>query len=48
MLHTASWLNGGAKTIKFVRASPYADGSMIPGANYSAQDNHAEVRIAGL
>jgi hypothetical protein len=48
MLHTASWLNGGAKPISFVRRAPYADGSMIPGANYSAQDNHAEVRIAGL
>jgi hypothetical protein len=48
ILHTATWLNGGMKPVRFVRSAPYADGSMIPGSNYSAQDNHAEVRIAGL
>ncbi|KAJ1480187.1 hypothetical protein T484DRAFT_1811557 [Baffinella frigidus] len=28
--------------------SSYADGSLIPGANYSAQDDHSGMHIAGL
>jgi hypothetical protein len=26
----------------------YAQGSMIPGANYSAQDDHSGVQVAGM
>ncbi|EKX39655.1 hypothetical protein GUITHDRAFT_154333 [Guillardia theta CCMP2712] len=29
-------------------SSSYAQGSLIPGANYSAQDDHAGVKVAGL
>eukprot|EP00960_Hanusia_phi_P040900 754723-Hanusia_phi.AAC.2 len=45
---TASWLKGGYKTIKEARSTPYASGSIIPGSNYSAQDNHDSLKIAGM
>ncbi|EKX39450.1 hypothetical protein GUITHDRAFT_154416 [Guillardia theta CCMP2712] len=45
---TASWLNGGYKTVQLARSTPYASGSIIPGSNYSAQDNHDSLKIAGL
>eukprot|EP00293_Proteomonas_sulcata_P011186 CAMPEP_0184288218 /NCGR_PEP_ID=MMETSP1049-20130417/721_1 /TAXON_ID=77928 /ORGANISM="Proteomonas sulcata, Strain CCMP704" /LENGTH=66 /DNA_ID=CAMNT_0026594475 /DNA_START=109 /DNA_END=309 /DNA_ORIENTATION=- len=44
----AGWLNGGYKVKKFARNDPYASGSIIPGSNYSAQDNHNSLEIPGL
>lgn len=29
-------------------SQPWAQGSLIPGANYSAQDDHAGMHVAGL
>eukprot|EP00277_Geminigera_cryophila_P043886 CAMPEP_0173071188 /NCGR_PEP_ID=MMETSP1102-20130122/9082_1 /TAXON_ID=49646 /ORGANISM="Geminigera sp., Strain Caron Lab Isolate" /LENGTH=36 /DNA_ID= /DNA_START= /DNA_END= /DNA_ORIENTATION= len=31
-----------------VGSHSYAQGSLIPGSNYSAQDDHAGVQVAGL
>jgi hypothetical protein len=45
-----NWLQAGQKKIeaKFdARTEPYAAGSIIPGSNYSAQDNHAFLPVAG-
>eukprot|EP00281_Chroomonas_sp_CCMP1168_P017648 CAMPEP_0206214904 /NCGR_PEP_ID=MMETSP0047_2-20121206/1913_1 /ASSEMBLY_ACC=CAM_ASM_000192 /TAXON_ID=195065 /ORGANISM="Chroomonas mesostigmatica_cf, Strain CCMP1168" /LENGTH=71 /DNA_ID=CAMNT_0053637169 /DNA_START=30 /DNA_END=245 /DNA_ORIENTATION=- len=44
----AGWLNGGFKTQAFARPAPYAQGSIIPGSNYSAQDNHDSLKISGM
>jgi hypothetical protein len=44
----SSWLDGGFKTKAFARAAPYAQGSIIPGSNYSAQDNHDSLKVSGM
>eukprot|EP00287_Rhodomonas_sp_CCMP768_P009027 CAMPEP_0196719808 /NCGR_PEP_ID=MMETSP1091-20130531/2739_1 /TAXON_ID=302021 /ORGANISM="Rhodomonas sp., Strain CCMP768" /LENGTH=73 /DNA_ID=CAMNT_0042060871 /DNA_START=75 /DNA_END=296 /DNA_ORIENTATION=+ len=44
----SSWLNGGYKVKSFARNAPYAQGSIIPGSNYSAQDNHDSLKVSGL
>ena len=31
-----------------IGSTSYAQGSLIPGSNYSAQDDHAGVQVAGL
>ena len=44
------WLDAGSKKSvhKFdARAEPYATGSIIAGSNYSAQDNHGFLPVAG-
>eukprot|EP00961_Rhodomonas_salina_P190781 2574093-Rhodomonas_salina.1 len=48
MLDAAAWLNGGYKVKSFARNAPYAQGSIIPGSNYSAQDNHSSLKVSGL
>jgi len=44
----SSWLTGGVKSGAFARPAPYAQGSIIPGSNYSAQDNHDSLKISGM
>jgi len=44
------WLDAGSKNVqsKFdARTEPYATGSIIAGSNYSAQDNHGFLPVAG-
>jgi len=44
----SSWLTGGVKSGAYARPAPYAQGSIIPGSNYSAQDNHASLKVSGM
>eukprot|EP00291_Cryptomonas_curvata_P015569 CAMPEP_0172151084 /NCGR_PEP_ID=MMETSP1050-20130122/22_1 /TAXON_ID=233186 /ORGANISM="Cryptomonas curvata, Strain CCAP979/52" /LENGTH=61 /DNA_ID=CAMNT_0012819129 /DNA_START=236 /DNA_END=421 /DNA_ORIENTATION=- len=42
---TGTHIGGGRKDSA---SDSYAQGSMIPGANYSAQDDHSGVQVAGM
>jgi len=43
------WNITGTRIHTSVRGSqPWAQGSLIPGANYSAQDDHGGMHVAGL
>jgi len=44
----SSWLTGGVKSGAYARPAPYAQGSIIPGSNYSAQDNHDSLKVSGM
>jgi len=49
MQFTSMWNITGTRIHLNTRGSePWAQGSLIPGANYSAQDDHAQVQIPGL
>lgn len=46
---TNMWNITGTRIHTSVRGSqPWAQGSLIPGANYSAQDDHGGMHVAGL
>jgi hypothetical protein len=45
---TGTQSSGGAAKVVLPGAASYADGSLIPGSNYSAQDDHSGLHIAGL
>jgi hypothetical protein len=43
------WNITGTRIHTAVRSSqPWAQGSLIPGSNYSAQDDHGGLKVAGL
>ena len=46
---TKLWnITGTRIHIKARGGEPWAEGSMIPGSNYSAQDDHAGIQVPGL
>jgi hypothetical protein len=46
---TNMWNITGTRIHTAVRSSqPWAQGSLIPGSNYSAQDDHGGLKVAGL